>query len=205
MSGPLTKARLLELFDRLNEKLRQADQHGEVYIVGGAMMALAHDAKRVTADIDSHIRQGREALTKAVAEIADEEGLSRHWLNEAVTLRHLPEDPDRGARRVYDNTHLTIEGASTSRMIAMKLHAGRPPDLADLDILLEEAGVKTRQEAVRVHALTYGTEPMAAEADLYLIERDGRRPPDRDIGPAGWARTTAPRRTATRNNRRGTW
>ncbi len=185
MSGPLTKARLLELFDRLNEKLRQADQHGEVYIVGGAMMALAHDAKRVTADIDSHIRQGREALTKAVAEIADEEGLSRHWLNEAVTLRHLPEDPDRGARRVYDNTHLTIEGASTSRMIAMKLHAGRPPDLADLDILLEEAGVKTRQEAVRVHALTYGTEPMAAEADLYLIERDGRRPPDRDIGPAG--------------------
>ena len=38
MSGPITRARLLELFDRLNEKLRQADQQGEVYIVGGAMM-----------------------------------------------------------------------------------------------------------------------------------------------------------------------
>ena len=45
----------------------------------------------------------------------------------------------------------------------MKLHAGRLLDLADLDILLKEAGV-------------------AAEADLYLSKRYGRRP-DRDTGP----------------------
>ncbi len=182
MSGPLTRARLLELFDRLNEKLKQADQHAEVYIVGGAMMALAHDAQRVTEDVDSHIRHGRETVTEAVAEIADEEGLSRYWLNEAVTLRYLPADPDRGEWRVYTNTHLTIEGASTARMIAMKLHAGRPPDLADLDILLKAAGVKTRREAERLHELTYGTEPMAAEADLYLIEHYVRRPPHLDTG-----------------------
>ncbi len=183
MSGPLTKARLLELFDRLNEKLRQADQHAELYIVGGAMMALAHDAQRVTDDVDSHIRHGREAVTKAAAEIADEEGLSKYWLNEAVTLRHLPEDPDRGERRVYANSHLTVHGASTNRLIAMKMHAGRPPDLADLDVLLTAAGVTTRREAERLHELTYGTEPMAAEADLFLIERYGRRPPHRDSGP----------------------
>ena len=64
----------------------------------------------------------------------------------------------------------------------MKLHAGRLPDLADLDILLREAGVETRREAVRLHELTYGTEPRAAEADLYLITRYGRRL-DRDTGP----------------------
>ena len=87
MSGPLTRVRLLELFDRLNEKLRQADQHAEVYIVGGAMMALAHDAQRVTDDVDSHIRRGRDAVNRAVAEIAGEVGLSKYWLNEAVTLR----------------------------------------------------------------------------------------------------------------------
>ncbi len=173
--------RLLELFDRLNEKLRQADQHAEMYIVGGAMMALAHDAQRVTDDVDSHIRRGRDAVNRAVAEIAGEVGLSKYWLNEAVTLRHLPEEPDRGERRVYTNTNLTIEGASTRRMIAMKLHAGRSPDLADLDILLEAAGVTTRREAERLHELTYGSEPMAAEADLYLIERYARR---RDPGPA---------------------
>ncbi len=36
MSGPITRARLLELFDRLNEKLKQADRQGDLYIVGGA-------------------------------------------------------------------------------------------------------------------------------------------------------------------------
>ncbi|MCY4601942.1 MAG: hypothetical protein OXF27_18720 [Acidobacteria bacterium] len=114
-------------------------------------------------------------MTRAVAELADEEGLSKYWLNEAATMRHLPEGPDRGERRVDGNSRVTIAGASTNRMIAMKLHAGRPPDLADLDSLLEEAGVQTRREAAGLHELTYGTEPMAAEAELYLIKRYGQR------------------------------
>ena len=115
------------------------------------MMALAHDAQRVTDDVDSHIRRGREAVTKAVAEIAGEVGLSKYWLKEAITPRHLPEDPDRGERRVYINTQLTIDGTSTRRMVATKLHAGRSPDLADLDILQEAAGITTRREAERLH------------------------------------------------------
>ena len=62
------------------------------------------------------------------------------------------------------------------------MDGGRAPDLADLDILLKEARIETRREAVRLHELPYGTKPMAAEADLYLIKRYGRRP-DRDTGP----------------------
>jgi len=31
MSGPITRARLLELFDRLNEKLKLADEQGKMY------------------------------------------------------------------------------------------------------------------------------------------------------------------------------
>ena len=135
MSGPITRARLLELFNRLNEKLKQAD----VYIVGGAMMVLARDAKRVTEDVDSHICRGRDATTRAVTEIADEERLlSKGWLNEVVTKRYLLKNPDRGERCVYGHSRLTIAGTSTNRMIAMKLHAGRPPDLADLGILLRK-------------------------------------------------------------------
>ncbi|MDD9998757.1 MAG: hypothetical protein OXQ89_13535 [Rhodospirillaceae bacterium] len=63
----------------------------------------------------------------------------------------------------------------------MKLHAGRPPDLADLEILLREAGVETRRAAAGLHELTCGGKPMAAEANVYLIKRYGRQP-DRDIG-----------------------
>ena len=62
MSGPITRVRLFELFDRLNEKLKEVDQQGEVYIVGGAVMVLAHDAKWVTDDVDSHNPQGLRRL-----------------------------------------------------------------------------------------------------------------------------------------------
>lgn len=182
MSGPLTKGLLLRVFDRLNEKLREADEHGEVYIVGGAMMILAHDAARATDDVDSHIRRGRSAVTKAVAEIGDEEGLGKYWLNEAVTLRYLPQDPDRRERAVYSNSHLTVVGASIERMIAMKLHAGRQPDRDDLDILLTEAGVDTRAEALRIHERTYGNEAMTEESDQYLIDRYRPRPAGPDEG-----------------------
>lgn len=193
MSGPLTRDLLLRAFDRLNEKLREADEHGEVYIVGGAMMILAHDAARATDDVDSHIRRGRSAVTKAVAEIGDEEGLGKHWLNEAVTLRYLPQEPDRRERAVYSNSHLKIVGASLERMIAMKLHAGRQPDRDDLDILLMEARIDTRADALRIHERTYGDEPMTEESDQYLIDRYKPRPAGPDEGaeppPTGEARS----------------
>ena len=57
MPGYLTRDRILELFKRLNKKLQAREQTADLYIVGGAVMALAHDAKRVTEDVDSHIQQ----------------------------------------------------------------------------------------------------------------------------------------------------
>ena len=180
MSGPITRARLLELFDRLNEKLKQADQQGELYIVGGAMMALAHDAKRVTADVDLHIRRGRAAVTRGgrrargrrgPEQVQAERG-SDHALparrsrpGRAARLRQLAPD-NRGCLDQPDDRDEAERGSSAGP--------------GYLDILLKEAGVETRREAVRLHELTYGTEPMAAEADL--IKRYGRRR-DWDTGP----------------------
>jgi hypothetical protein len=176
MPGYLTRDRILELFKRLNKKLQAREQTADLYIVGGAVMALAHDAKRVTEDVDSHIRNGRDAVKRAVREIAAEErDLSPEWLNEAVTMRHLPEGPDEGESAMYTDTHLQVNGASVERMIAMKLHAGRDADLDDLDTLLPAAAIDSRQSAVATHGRTYGTRPMAPEADQYLIDRYVRR------------------------------
>ena len=213
MSGVLTRETILELFDALNEKLRTATERAEVYIVGGAAVALAHNAERTTDDVDGYIRRGSEAVSKAAREIAEERGLSKYWLNDAVTMRHLPSDPDPNERTLYDNTNLTITGASLNRLIAMKLHAGRATDLADLNVLLDEAGVQSGEDARRIHRLTYGLESeMDEDADLYLIKRyasrtraDGasespKRPPVRGGGTAPGG--TAVRRTEPGNRGR---
>jgi len=61
------------------------------------MMALAHVAERVTDDVESHIRRDPDAVTRAVGELADEEGMSRHWMNDAVTMRTCPKMPTRAS------------------------------------------------------------------------------------------------------------
>ena len=51
----------------------------------------------MTEDVDWQIRRGRDAVTRAISESPDEEGLSKHWLNEPVTMRYLP-TPGPGER-----------------------------------------------------------------------------------------------------------
>ena len=113
-----------------------------IRLPSGAMMALAHDATGDRERRLAHPRSDRDTLTRAVAEIADDEDLSKRWAERGSGHALPAQDPDRGERRVSGNSHLTLAGVSTNRMIAMKLHAGRPPDLADLDILLKDAGVE---------------------------------------------------------------
>ena len=171
MSGLLSKQRLLELLGRLNEKLAAAEERGEIYIVGGAMMVLAHGAERRTRDIDCHMREGAPTIRQAVAEIANEKGLSPEWLNEAVTMRHLPVTSDPGERTVYKASHLLVQGASLERMIAMKLHAGRPDDIDDLNLLLDEAKVEKPEQARRLHYREYAGRAMPATSDRFLFEK----------------------------------
>ena len=53
MAGPrLTRSDMLRLFDLLNAELAAMDAHGEIYLVGGAVMCLALDARHATRDVD---------------------------------------------------------------------------------------------------------------------------------------------------------
>ena len=79
-SKPLSKDDMYALFEALSERLRlrlrRKGARANIYLVGGAVMALAFDRERITADIDARIDTGHGALVEAVHEIAAERGLA---------------------------------------------------------------------------------------------------------------------------------
>ena len=61
-SKPLSKDDMYALFDALSERLQRKRARADIYLVGGAVMALAFDRDRITGDIDARIDAGRGAL-----------------------------------------------------------------------------------------------------------------------------------------------
>ena len=49
----LSTQRIIELFEAVNEKLKQRDVIGEIGICGGAVMCLVYEARQATKDVDA--------------------------------------------------------------------------------------------------------------------------------------------------------
>ncbi len=74
MAGPrLTRSDMLRLSDLLNAELAAEDVHGELYLVGGAVMCLALDTRHATRDVDGYFRPTgviRQEAGRGVSEIS---------------------------------------------------------------------------------------------------------------------------------------
>lgn len=106
VEDPLLDRRAIEdAFRSLGDRLARRGVVADVYVFGGAAMALAYDARRATRDIDAVFQPHGLVLDEARA-VAVELGLPNWWLNEqasayvaafGVRLRGCPARTPRGS------------------------------------------------------------------------------------------------------------
>ena len=143
----LKRADFRRLFALLNEELRQTGTTGELFLVGGAVMCLAYDARPSTQDADGWFRPARQ-VRAAAARVALRAQLDPHWLNDGVK-GYLSEHGEFAPFLELD--HLRVMVAQPEYLLAMKCLAMRIGaefhDEDDVRYLLRHLGIRSSGQA----------------------------------------------------------
>ncbi len=162
----LDRAQIQDLFRKLAERLQKRGVVGEIYVIGGAAMALAYDAGRATRDIDAVFVPHGIVLEEALA-LAAELGLPRWWLNDQASAYIAPGgDPD--APRSFDHPNLRVMTASPEHLLAMKAMAARRRDTDDLQLLVDRLGLISSQQVVELCRRVFPDEELPDRARFVL-------------------------------------
>lgn len=164
----LTQSDLRRLFDLLNQELRVSETHGELFLVGGAVMCLAYATRPSTQDVDAVFRPPA-AVREAAARAAISGRVSADWLNDAVKGFMS----SRGEFAPFlELDHLRIMMARPEYLLAMKCLAMRLGaefhDEDDVRYLLRLLEVQTYEKAVTIIIKYYPLE-LFPQKTLYAL------------------------------------
>lgn len=151
---------------RLGERLARRGVTADVYVFGGAAMALAYDARRATRDIDALFKPHGVVVEEARA-VADELGLPHWWLNEQASV-YVASGGDANAATIFEHRGLRVSAASPEHLLAMKVHAARRRDLDDIRFLVDKLELTDVESVVALCDEIFPDEPLPARARLVL-------------------------------------
>lgn len=166
----LTRADIRHLFELLEAELAANNVEGELYLVGGAVMCLAFDAREATRDVEALFRP-TSAIREAAARIAAKAGVPDTWLNDAVKGYLSP----RGEFEPFlELAHLKVFIARPQYLLAMKCAAMRLGeefhDLDDVRYLLRYLNVATTEEALEIVTRYFDPSQLPPKTRLVLEE-----------------------------------
>jgi hypothetical protein len=165
-----TKADIRRLFELLDVELAAQDVHGELYLVGGAVMCLALDARDSTRDVDALFRPTR-LVREAAARVAARAGAPDTWLNDAVK-GYLSTRGDFD--RFLDLPHLKVFVARPEYLLAMKCASMRLGaefhDLDDVRYLLRYLNISRVEEALAIVSRYFDDDVLLPKTRLVLVE-----------------------------------
>jgi len=139
-SGPLLdRAGIEEVFRRLGDRLAKRGVVADIYVFGGAAMALAYDARRATRDVDALFKPHGIVLEEAHA-VGAELGLPPWWLNEQASSYVAP-GGDPSASRVFDWCRTSSPKNSRQHGSGSSLRTSSPMRAAERSALILQAFV----------------------------------------------------------------
>lgn len=164
-----TKKDIMRLFELLNDQLVDESLEGEVYLVGGAVMCLALNARPSTKDVDAYF-QPAQKIRAAAAKVAARSGIKEDWLNDAVKGYFS----DKGEYDAFlELTNLRVFVAKAEYLLAMKCLAMRIGeefhDLDDIRYLIRYLNLKAYQETLDVITRFYPLQRFPQKT-LYVLE-----------------------------------
>jgi hypothetical protein len=109
----MDRAEIVEALTAVGESLERRGLRGEMYLVGGAAIALAYDSRRATRDIDA-VFEPKAAIYEAAAEVAERSGLPPGWLNDLsrASSQETIQRPRRSSRSQASGVWLPPLGCS---------------------------------------------------------------------------------------------
>lgn len=150
----MDRQEIVEALTALAAELESRGISAEMYIVGGAAIALAFDERRATRDIDA-VFEPKASVYEAAAVVGERLGLPGGWLNDAVKGFLAGDDP--AAAPVLDLPGLRCLAASPQTLLALKVLAHRVgEDEADVKLLASELGLTEAEEVLAIAERTFG-------------------------------------------------
>jgi hypothetical protein len=164
----LSRRDVTRLFELLNAELAASGTRAELYLVGGAVMCLALDARPATRDVGAWFRPSK-AVREAALRVAAKAKVPTDWLNDAVKGYLSPcgeYDP------FLEHSHLQVFVARPEYLLAMKCAAMRLGaefrDLEDVRFLLRLLDLRSARDAMAVVTRYFDDDQLPAKTRLAL-------------------------------------
>ena len=172
MDTMFDKDMLIQGFTEMGDYIYNRWGSGEIYLVGGAAVAMAYNHDRLTRDADGRIEDNnfRWHVFQAAQDVAARNGWDRDWFNEGP-LQAIPVDPDPDAIVVLEHPGLTVRVASPKIMLAMKGLAARDKDIEDLSVLIPLMNINTINELLALIKDIYPHYPTPNTEQMFNIEK----------------------------------
>lgn len=164
----LDREAITALLTELGATLAASGEHADVFLVGGAAIALAYNTRRATRDLDA-VFEPKQIVYAAAKQIAEIHGLPEDWLNDAVK-GFLP-GADPNATTLFERPGISVRVASGRYLFAMKAAAARMGrDSEDLRFLYAVCGFQSVEEALDCVISYYSSRLLTPKTEMLLRE-----------------------------------